>query len=119
MLVFLLMLGAVLMLLRHVIDRHAGYMPAVMQTDFDVRARKGFIEEMDGALLRVFVFGFLSALTSFLFDYLKQFPTKGLFYLLEYLWMLDLTLALVFACVLGSTLLEIYREIQNRHTYSA
>ena len=115
--VFLAALIFLLLLLRAVIQKHAGYLSAETKTEFDARARKQFLEEFDLSLVRIFLFGFLSAICSFLFDYIKKIPEGKKFRFLEYLWIPDFVLALVFACLFGNLLLQIYKEIKNRYQY--
>lgn len=114
---FVALLALLLLLLRRVVNKHAGYIPSHEPTEFDLRARKEFIEEFDISFLRLFVVGFAAGLCSFLYDYIQDIPNGNIFRLLEYFWMLDFTLSLVFAVLLGNLLLRIHKEIQNRFQY--
>ncbi len=118
-LTFLVMLGCVLWLLRIIIQKWAGYIAHFEDHAFEKRRRAAFLAEFDGELLKVFVFGFLSGLVSFLYDYIKEIPGKGIFRLLEFFWAVDFSLALVFAVVLGFTLSAIHTEIRQRFLYDA
>ena len=115
--VFLALLATILLLLRRVIAKHAGYLSSATPTEFDLKARKEYLEEFDASLLRLFVLGFLSGICSFFFDYIQEIPNGIIFRLLEYFWMLDFSLALVFAALFGNLLLHIYKEIQSRYQY--
>lgn len=116
-LVFLALLACLLLLLRAVIGKYAGLAPIAAPTEFDQRARKTYIEEFDGALLRIFVLGFASGLCSFLFDYIKEIPNGKIFRVLEYFWMLDFALGVLFAMLFGNLLLRIFDEIKTRFLY--
>ncbi len=113
-LVFLAVLVGLLFLLRDVIRKWAGYEAVHKDEAFEIRRREAFLAEFDGELLRVFVFGFLSGLCSFLYDYIKEIPSKGVFRLLEFFWALDFSLALLFAIVLSFTLVNIHAQIRQR-----
>ncbi|MBE6701856.1 MAG: hypothetical protein E7585_00370 [Ruminococcaceae bacterium] len=89
------------------------------QAHFETRHLRRLRAEFDGKLIRCFVFGFVSALFSFLFDYIKTMPGKGIYHLLEFTWVFDFCAAVIFAVLFGSLLLGIYREIQNRFRFDA
>ncbi len=117
-LLFLAMLAGLMLLLRSVIADRAGYVAKHTDLEFEQRRRSAFLEEFDGELLRVFVFGFLSGLASFLYDYIKEISSKGLFRLMEFFWSIDLALALVFAVLFSFTLANIHRQIRQRFLLS-
>ena len=116
-LVFLAMLVCVLLLLRAVIKKWAGYRPEHEKSEFEDRCRSGLLAELDGKLIRCFVFGFISGLFSFLFDYIKELPGDGILRLLDYIWIFDFCAGIVFAVALASLLSNIYSEIKNRFLY--
>jgi hypothetical protein len=116
-LVFLAMLVCILLLLRAVIKKWAGYRPEYKRSDFEDRCQSGLLAELDGKLIRCFVFGFISGLLSFLFDYIKELPGKGILRLLDYIWILDFCAGILFAAVLASLLSNVYSEIKNRFLY--
>ncbi len=116
-LLFLVFLVVLLLIVRRVIREWAGYMPTHKDLEFEQRRRASFIEEFDGDLLRVFVFGFISGLISFLYDYIQEIPDARIYRLLEFLWGIDLTAGLVFAVLLAATLGNVYREIQHRFCF--
>ena len=116
-LTFLLMLVAILLLLRAVILKWAGYRPKHNRSEFEDRCQSGLLARLDGELIRCFVFGFISGLISFLYDYIKELPGKGIWRLLDYIWIFDLCAGIVFAVILASLLSNIYSEIKNRFLY--
>lgn len=124
-LVFLVMLVLLLLLLRDVIRRWAGYRPHHAPSlqegegngDFESRSLLNLWADLDSALIRCFVFGFVSGLFSFLYDYIKEMPGKGIYHLLEFTWIFDFCAALAFAVVFGGLLYRIYREIKQRYMY--
>lgn len=117
LLVFLVMLVSILLLLRAVIKKWAGYRPEHRSSEFEDRCQSGLMSELDGKLIRCFVFGFISGLLSFLYDYIKELPGKGILRLLDYIWIFDFCAGVVFAVVLASLLSNIYSEIKNRFLY--
>ena len=114
---FLAMLVCILLLLRAVIAKWAGYRPEQQSSEFEARSRSTLMAELDGKLIRCFVFGFISGLVSFLFDYIKELPGKGILRLLDYIWIFDFCLGIAFAVALASLLSNIYGEIKNRFLY--
>lgn len=116
LLVFLLMLVFLLLLLREVIRQWAGYR-AHHETSFEQRYQQGLRTDFDNRLIRVFVFGFISALISFLFDYIKEMPGKGIYHVLEFTWIFDFCAAAIFAVMLALLLVDIFNEIKNRYQY--
>lgn len=116
-LLFLLFLSALLLLLRAVIRKWAGYMPERLDLEFEQRRRKAYLEEFDAELLRLLVFGFISGLISFLYDYIQEIPDGRIFRLLEFLWGIDLTFAAIFAVLLTSTLFNVHKEIRYRFCF--
>ena len=114
---FLAVLALLLLALREVIARQAGYLPTGAPSEFDQRARKEFLEEFDMRLLICFVVGFLSALCSFLYDYIKQLPADGSLYMLEYVWVIDFAFALLFAFFFGNLLSLVQKGIGQRYQY--
>ncbi len=127
MLIFLVTLAAILWLLRAVVREWAGYRPQhVTAYEWDEKAKKARFEsrslqamweEMDIKLIRCFVFGFVSALFSFLYDYIKEMPGKGILHLLEFTWIFDFCGAVAFAVAFGILLSQIYGEIKQRFLY--
>ena len=123
-LAFLAMLIPILLLLRAVIRQWAGYRPhhapsaGEMEGDgFESRSLLNLWADLDSALIRVFVFGFISGLLSFLYDYIKEMPGKGIYHLLEFTWIFDFCGALAFAFAFGTLLYRIYGEIRQRFLY--
>lgn len=116
-LVFLAMLVCILLLLRAVILKWAGYRPEHNRSEFEDRCQSTLLSEFDGKLIRTFVFGFISGLVSFLYDYIKELPGKGILRLLDYIWIFDFCLAIAFAVVLATLLSSISNEIKNRFLY--
>lgn len=115
--VFLGLLVSLLLLLRAVVIKWAGYRPRHDANGFEDRCQKELLSELDGKLLRLFIFGFISGLFSFLYDYIKEKPGKGIYHLLEFTWVFDFCGSVVFAVMLGATLSAIYGEIKNRFLY--
>ena len=113
--VFLAFLAGLLLLLRRVIRERAGYLPQHADGEFETRRRTEFLAEFDSDLLRVFLFGFLSAVVSFLYDYIKEIPGKGFLRLLEFFWALDFSLAIVFGVMLCFLLSSIHTQIGQRY----
>ena len=113
LLVFLGMLAALLFALRKVISEWAGYV-ATHDSAFEQRRRRAFLANFDTRMLRVFGVGFISALASFLYDYVKEIPTAGIFHVLEFFWALDLSLAVLFAVFFAVLLGNILTQIKNR-----
>ena len=65
-------------------------------------------------MLRTFVFGFISALCSFIYDYMKEIPSKGVFRLMEFFWSVDFVMATLFAVMMTVLLGNIHKEIRYR-----
>ena len=118
-LVFLLFLACVLLVLRGVTKQWAGYTPIRADLEFEQRRRRRFLEEFDGELLRVYVFGFISGLFSFFTDYVQEIPRGRIFRILEFMWGFDLVFGVAFAVMLSLTLSNIYRSIQYRFSFDA
>ncbi len=118
-LIFLVFLAALLLLLRRVIAKWAGYLPTHDDLEFEKRRRDAFIEEFDRDLIRTFIFGFVSALCSFIYDYVKEIPSSGIFRLMEFFWAVDFAMALIFAVMMGVLLSNIHKEIKYRFTYES
>ena len=116
-LLFIVFLAVLLLLLRIVIRNWAGYLPQRLDLEFEQRRRKLYLEEFDTDLLRLLVFGFISGLLSFLYDYIQEIPDARIYRLLEFLWGIDLTFATVFAVLLTSTLFSIHKEIRYRFCF--
>lgn len=114
---FMALLVMLLLLLRAVVRKWAGYRAQHTQNEFEERCQKSMFSDFDGQLLLCSVMGFISGLFSFLYDYIKVMPGKGIYHLLEYLWIFDFCAAIVFAAVLGATLYRIYGEIKNRYQF--
>ncbi len=118
-LLFLVFLVAVLLILRNVTRKWAGYTPVRADLEFEKRRRARFLEEFDGELLRVYIFGFVSGLFSFLTDYVQEIPNHRIFRILEFMWGFDLVFGVVFAVMLSLALSNIYRNIQYRFSFDA
>lgn len=116
---FMAFLVVFLLALRHVIREWAGYSPIHTDLAFEQRRRRSFLEEFDAKLLRVFLFGFVSGLLSFLTDYVQEFPDHRLFRILEFMWGIDLVFGLVFAVVLAVVLGSVHRSICYRFSLDA
>lgn len=116
---FLVLVVCLLLLLRSVIRRWAGYVPIQQDLEFEKRRRLSFLEEFDKELLRVFFFGFISGVVSFLNDYIQQFPNKRIFRILEFMWGIDLVFGLIFAVMLCVTLSNIQKQIVYRFSFDA
>ena len=116
-LVFLGALAVLLFFLHGVIVKWAGYQPTHEDLAFEQRRRTAYVEEFDRELIRVFIFGFIAALASFLYDYVQEIPNIRIFRLMEYFWGIDLILSVLFAVMLGSLLSAIHREIEGRFEY--
>ena len=115
-LAFLLLLVFLLLLLREVVREWAGYR-AEHKGDFEDRYLQGLRTDFDGKLIRLFVFGFLSGLLSFLYDYIKEMPGKGIYHVLEFTWIFDFCAAVLFTVMFIVVLFEIFGEIRNRYRY--
>ena len=135
---FLAFFISLLFVLRAVVRRFAGYLSHHAETvlegedeevvtdsseegkqaRFESRRLRALRDEFDSRLINCFMFGFFSAVFSFLFDYVKVLPGgRGLSHLLEFMWVFDFCAAIAFAVAFCSLLVEIYREIQNRFRY--
>lgn len=121
MLCFLVLLLLLLLCLRAVVMKWGGYRPEHADADFEERHRKKIHDEFDWQLIKCYIFGFLSALLSFLFDYLKTWPdTVKLRYfarLMEALWIPDFLLGLFFAVYVIYTLTQLMQGIQERFRF--
>ena len=113
------LLVCLLLCLRRVIVKWAGYLPAHDDLPFEQRRRAAFLEEFDKELVRTFVFGFLAALCSFLFDYIQEIPDYRIFRLLEFFWGLDFAVNVLAAVMFGILLADIHGEIRHRFLYEA
>ena len=116
MLVFLAMLAFLLLALRKTLTKWGGYRPSHMD-DFEKRNEKLVREEFDWQFIKCYILGFLSALASFLFDYLQSWPSARIFRLLEGFWMLDFALALLFAIYLIYTLSLAMGKVRERFQF--
>ena len=113
---FLALLICLMLLIRAVVYRWAGYR-AEQYSAFEKRNHRDMLSYFDGQLLLCGVLGFLSALVSFLFDYIQTPSGKGIYHFLDYLWMFDFGFAILFSVTLCVTLTRIYLEIKNRFRY--
>ena len=116
MLVFLAMLAFLLLALRKALVLWGGYKPTRMD-DFEKRNEKLVRDEFDWQFIKCYILGFLSALASFLFDYLQSWPSARIFRLLEGFWILDFALALVFGIYLCYTLSLAMGKIKERFQF--
>ena len=121
MLVFLALLALILLCLRAVLIHWGGYRPEHADEEFEVRHERRIRDEFDWRLIKCYIFGFISALFSFLFDYVKNWPdTKALRYLgrlLEALWIPDFLLAILFAVYFSYLLAQVYAKIGERFQF--
>ncbi len=115
-LIFLVLLAFLLLLLREIIWKWAGYR-AHHGGEFEERCQQNLRAEFDGGLIRLFVFGFISALLSFLYDYIKEMPGRGIYHVLEFAWIFDFCGAVIFAVMLIVFLYRIFDEIKNRYRF--
>ena len=116
MLVFLVMLALLLLALRRTLIKWGGYRPARMD-DFEIRNEQLVRDEFDWQLIKCYILGFLSAVASFLFDYLKSWPSTRAFRFMEGLWIIDFTLALVFAVYVCYTLTLAMERVRERFQF--
>lgn len=116
-LVFAVFSAFLLFLLRQVVHSYCGYRPEHSDEAFEERRTASLRQEFDGQFLTVYLFGFISALFSFLYDYLKEVPGKGFFRILEFFWFADFSMALVFAILFSVLLSRIYRQICARYQF--
>jgi len=118
---FLTLLVFLLLTLRAVLLKWGGYRPEQKDEDFEARHEKKIRDEFDWTLIKCYIFGFISALLSFLFDYLKTWPdTKALRYfsrLMEALWIPDFLLALLFATYFTYLLTLVFAKIGERFEF--
>ncbi|MBE6554741.1 MAG: hypothetical protein E7663_00710 [Ruminococcaceae bacterium] len=117
MLCFLLLLLLLMILLRATVRAWAGYVPEHCEGDFETRSLKNLRDEFDSELIKCYLFGFFSALFSFLFDYLKEWPAHKAFRILEFFWFADFLMAIVFGCILTYLLSLIQTQIKARFQY--
>jgi hypothetical protein len=114
---FLAFLVLLLLLLREVIRTQTGYAFENAPAEFELRNQKLVREEFDWQLIKCFIFGFVSGLFSFLFDYLKEWPSLKIFRILEFFWCADFVMALFFAVYFGYTLSLIFGKIKERYQF--
>lgn len=117
MLVFLAFLVLFLLFLRSVIEKWTGYLAERGDSEFEQRRRSAFLEEYDGVLIRTFIFGFITALCSFIYDYMKIIPGGKLFRILEFFWAFDFCMNLVFASLLCALFGSILEGIKQRFEF--
>lgn len=115
-LVFLALMACACLLLHATVLQYAGYVPE-HKSEFEMDALTGLREELDRRLMCTYVFFAISALISFLFDYIKDIPYDGFWRILEFFWFFDLVVALLCAAFFAFVLAGIYREIQNRYRF--
>ena len=115
-LIFLALLSFLLLFLREIVRRYAGYIPE-HASEFEDKKRKELLEAWDKRLLRLVVVGFIAALASFLFDYIQVIPNFKFSVLLEYFWVFDFLLSLAFALSLGNAFLSLQTDLQDRIRY--
>ena len=92
-------------------------MPEYADGAFESRSLQRLREEFDGVLIKCFGFGFISALFSFLYDYVKVWPEKRIYRMFEFLWMPDFLFAIVFAAYFCYLLSVVSFQIEERHYY--
>ena len=110
------MLAFLLLALRKALILWGGYKPTLMD-DFEKRNEKLVRDEFDWQFIKCYILGFLSALASFLFDYLQSWPSGRIFRLLEGFWILDFALALLFAIYFCYTLSLAMGKIKERFQF--
>ena len=107
--------------LRAVLVKWGGYLPEHADADFEARQESMVREEFDWQLIKCYIFGFISALLSFFFDYFKTWPnTEALRYfsrLMEGLWIPDFLLAIFFAAYMSYTLTLVFAKIGERFLF--
>ncbi len=116
---FLAFLALLLLALRAVIDKWAGYLPEQSDLEFEQRRREAFLEEFDGDLIKLFIWGFVSGLFSFVYDYMQIIPAGKWFRFLEFFWAYDFCLSLLFAAIFSTTLSHILSQIRYRFSLSS
>ena len=84
------------------------------QARFETRRLRRLRADFDKSLITCFIFGFVSSLFSFLFDYIKTMPGDGIYHVLEFTWIFDFCAAIAFAVCFGVLLRYAYKQIQNR-----
>ena len=84
------------------------------QARFETRRLRRLRADFDRSLIRCFLFGFVSSMLSFLFDYIKTMPGDGIYHVLEFTWIFDFCAAVAFAVCFGLLLRYTYMQIQNR-----
>ena len=121
MFAFLALLALVLLCLRAVLMAWGGYRPEHPDEAFEERHERRIRDEFDGRLIKCYVFGFISAIVSFLFDYVKTWSdAKELRYfgrLLEALWIPDFLLGILFAAYFAYLLTQVYAKIGERFQF--
>ncbi len=118
---FLVLLLFLILALRAVLVKWGGYLPEHADADFEARQESMVREEFDWQLIKCYIFGFISALLSFFFDYFKTWPnTEALRYfsrLMEGLWIPDFLLAIFFAAYMSYTLTLVFAKIGERFLF--
>ncbi len=121
LLVFLAFLAFLLLTLRAILIKWGGYRPEHTDADFEERHERRIRDEFDWYFIKCYIFGFISALLSFLFDYIKTWPdTEKLRYfarLMEALWIPDFIMALFFAVYFSYLLTLVFAKIGERFQY--
>ena len=121
MLCFLLFLLFLLLSLRAVLLKWGGYRPEFRDLEFEARHEKKIRDEFDWILIKCYILGFISAVLSFLFDYLKTWTdAKELRYLarlLEALWIPDFIFGLFFAAYFSYLLTLVFAKINERFEF--
>ena len=118
---FLVLLLFLILALRAVLVKWGGYLPEHADADFEARQESMVREDFDWQLIKCYIFGFISALLSFFFDYFKTWPnTEALRYfsrLMEGLWIPDFLLAIFFAAYMSYTLTLVFAKIGERFLF--
>ena len=118
---FLVLLLFLILALRAVLIKWGGYLPEHADADFEARHASKIREEFDWQLIKCYIFGFISAMFSFFFDYFKTWPnTEALRYfsrLMEGLWVPDFLLAIFFAAYMSYTLTLAFAKIGERFLF--
>lgn len=111
--VFLVFFALLLLLLRRLVDVWGVYRPKD-DTAFEERARARIREETDGQWIKCYVFGFLSALASFFYDFLQGVPYGEKWRFLAFFWLADLSLGVVAGVIFAVTLSRVFELLQKK-----
>lgn len=116
-LIFLAFLLCVLFLLRTLLLKWGYYQPEHTDKAFEKRHQLRVRNEFDWQFIKCGIFGAVSALCSFLYDYFQTWPNKKAFRLMEALWIPDFLFGLLFAVYFGYTLTLVMGKIKERFEF--